>query len=81
MLWATHWLLGFIRHCLFDCHEAAASDGSAGHDELPPEYCSKSFYRFLWLSDNCWPIESIMKATLPFLTMSQELYLAHDKYL
>ena len=59
MVWAMHWLMGFLRMYFDSCTE----DG---------EHCyrSQSFYRFLWLSsDRCWPIESIAKATFPFLTM------------
>ncbi|GAX80041.1 hypothetical protein CEUSTIGMA_g7480.t1 [Chlamydomonas eustigma] len=63
ILWASHWLLGFVRHY----HEGLQQG-------LP--YVSKAYYRVLWFPER-WPMEPIVKASLPALNIMLELWLAH----
>jgi hypothetical protein len=63
ILWASHWLLGFVRHY----HEGLQGG-------LP--FVSKSCHRVLWFPER-WPIEPTVKAALPALNIVLELWLAH----
>ena len=66
IFWAAHWLLGFVR----SFYEAQARG---------QPFRSQSCYRFLWFPER-WPMEAVVKATLPFIAIFLELYWLHSTY-
>lgn len=62
LVWASHWLLGFVRHF----HESKRRGAP---------YCSRAYFSLLGLPD-C--LEPAAKVGLPCLAMVLELWLAHS---
>lgn len=63
ILWATHWLYGFIR-LYFECQVRSKP------------YRSRTYFRFLCFPDQL-PLEPIVKLVLPFMMPWLEVWLAH----
>ena len=63
LVWSTHWLIAWVKKV---------------HQTRPEEYQASSTFRLLDLVPDRYPLEAIVKSTLPMLNILLELWLAHE---